>query len=280
MTFENYRGGCLAGTRSCRPPWIALCALGLAYAVSGCADSDENDCDGIDTSAAALHGGTTSFAGSRDASVVALLSEFDDDRDARLCSGVYVARGVVLTAEHCAMEGARTTISFGDSVSGAVSQVEVHHFVADFDGDLALAVFDPNTNPNTKPIPPLADPDIAVGDSVTLAGFGEDEKGSVGSLRFAQEPVAELDDQTITVDGSGKSGACVGDSGGPLLWIDAGGELRVIGVLSVGSPSCTDIDVYQRIDPKLSDEVQSIEQNPDVGRPFGPEGPSRPYEGC
>src|SRR5689334_7367264 len=140
MTFENYRGGRLAGTRSCRPPWIAPCALGLAYAVSGCAASDENDCDGIDTSAAALPGGTTSLAGRRDASVVALLSEFDDDRDARLCSGVYVARGVVLTAEHCAMEGARTTISFGDSLSGGVSQVEVHHFVADFDGDLALAV--------------------------------------------------------------------------------------------------------------------------------------------
>jgi hypothetical protein len=261
-------------------PWAALCALGLAYAVSGCADSDENDCDGIDTSAQALHGGKTFFAGSRDASVVALLTQFDDEREARLCSGVFVGPGVVLTAEHCAVQDARTTISFGDSVEGPVSEVEVHHFVADFDGDLALAVFDPNTSPNTKPIPALADPDIAVGDSVTLAGFGENEKGTVGLLRFVQEPVAELDDQTITVDGMGKSGACVGDSGGPLLWLDSVGELYVIGVLSVGSPSCTDIDVYQRIDPKLADEVQSLQQNPGVGRPFGPEGPSRPYEGC
>jgi hypothetical protein len=261
---------------------LALCALGLAYAVAGCADSDENDCDGIDTSAAALYGGHTDFDGDRDLAVVALLTEFDDDREDRLCSGALVGLDVVLTARHCMASDGQTTIIFGRSVDRPVSTVKVDHFVVDgLEGDLALAVFDPRSTPFIETMRLWGDYSIAVGDSVTLSGFGKDEDGRVGRLTFVRESIAELDDQTITVDGKGKTGACVGDSGGPLLVVDAEtGELRPIGVLSVGSATCTDLDVYQRVMPGLDKMVQELEEKPGIDGPYGPEGPSRPYEGC
>jgi hypothetical protein len=51
---------------------------------------------------------------------------------------------------------------------------------------------------------------------------------------------------SIVVDGHGRAGACIGDSGGPLLVRDADGRLAVGGVLSRGQASCTGKDSYLR----------------------------------
>jgi hypothetical protein len=60
------------------------------------------------------------------------------------------------------------------------------------------------------------------------------------------------DPSSVTVDGFGVSGACNGDSGGPLLVRAPDGRLVVAGVLTSGSASCRDEDTYVRVDAVVS----------------------------
>lgn len=90
--------------------------------------------------------------------------------------------------------------------------------------------------------------DHLIDESVTLAGVGLTETGGTEELRFVEEPVVEVTEDEIAVDGMGQSGACVGDSGGPLLVPAAGGEPRVLGTLRRGEASCMGLDYYVRAD--------------------------------
>jgi hypothetical protein len=83
---------------------------------------------------------------------------------------------------------------------------------------------------------------------VELAGYGIDESGESPGLRFVVEPIADVTDVHILVDGTGRSGACVGDSGGPLLGRSSDGRVRVIGILDDGDMSCRNLDRYTRAD--------------------------------
>src|SRR5262249_16431034 len=56
-------------------------------------------------------------------------------------------------------------------------------------------------------------------------------------------------DQNITVGSAELSGACFGDSGGPLLIRGDDGRAYTLGVLSTGTVSCIDSDSYVRLDP-------------------------------
>jgi hypothetical protein len=86
------------------------------------------------------------------------------------------------------------------------------------------------------------------GTSVVMAGLGLTEEGTTGELRFAEEPVVDVKATELRVDGMGRTGACLGDSGGPLLVRDAAATLRIAGVLDRGSESCVSADVYVRAD--------------------------------
>ena len=72
-----------------------------------------------------------------------------------------------------------------------------------------------------------------------------------GELRFAEEPIAEIGPLEISMDGQGRTGACAGDSGGPLLVADGSGSPRIAGVLSAGSVDCLGVDLYVRSDSFL-----------------------------
>jgi hypothetical protein len=87
-----------------------------------------------------------------------------------------------------------------------------------------------------------------VGAQLTLAGLGQTETGASGELRFVQEQVTRIEENEIWVDGMGATGACGGDSGGPLLVRDAEGRLGIAGVLDRGSANCLGVDVYSRAD--------------------------------
>ena len=76
-------------------------------------------------------------------------------------------------------------------------------------------------------------------------------------LRFLVESIVSVDSDAITVNGFHRSGACEGDSGGPLLVRGTTGEVRVIGVLSAGSASCLALDLYSRLDG-LEDWIMGI----------------------
>jgi hypothetical protein len=79
-------------------------------------------------------------------------------------------------------------------------------------------------------------------------GFGRSEEQLYGARRFAVEPVADLAATEISVNGSGVTGSCEGDSGAPLLGVGTDGRYGIIGVLEGGSSTCVDRDTYVRAD--------------------------------
>jgi hypothetical protein len=87
-----------------------------------------------------------------------------------------------------------------------------------------------------------------LGQPLQLAGYGVTETDAFGTRQFLTEMLVRLEDEWLVVDGGGRTGACAGDSGGPLLYRCGNGAPCALGVLSVGSSSCTGEDFFQRLD--------------------------------
>ena len=75
-----------------------------------------------------------------------------------------------------------------------------------------------------------------IGETVEAAGYGQMENDEDGTRKFTAEKITELTSGLVTIYGEGERGVCFGDSGGPLMVIDADGTIRVVGVLSHGIP--------------------------------------------
>jgi hypothetical protein len=155
-----------------------------------------------------------------------------------------IAARWVLSAAHCA--------ALGELVV-RVNEVrfDLVELVTHPERDALLVELD--TAPDEREVTPIdvwpSSPDSTwVGARATLAGRGKTETGAVGELLFVQEPIVEVHPTEIWVDGAGRTGACGGDSGGPLLLSDPSGQARIAGVLDRGSGDCLGRDVYTRVD--------------------------------
>lgn len=231
---------------------VARALLGVCVLLAAACDADTK-CD-AENAALPLFGASTDPLAleRREQNAVVALTESSENMQAGLCTGVLIAPSRVLTARHCAEQlPAHVRAFVGPSVEGHDFASPVAAFAVHDDYDIALATLaDPVPADLARPLQ-LVDEGraIEVGTRATLVGYGLTEDDGLGVRLYLEEPIVEVDRSEVTVDGDGETGACVGDSGGPLLVRDEAGRHQVVGVLSAGSASCLNIDVYQRIEP-------------------------------
>jgi hypothetical protein len=169
------------------------------------------------------------------------------------CSGVALARDLVLTAAHCTLPGAEYKLMEFDAAHQPVlkdvsdiarhPQFDLktllgHRATADVSLLRLAAPLGAAFVPARLAVPPNA---VAPGDAFTVAGYGVAVRGdgkSSGTLRAAAL-IATGHPGTLQIrlvdaaanDERAGLGACTGDSGAPVFWRD-GERLAVAGVVS------------------------------------------------
>jgi len=228
-----------------RAPRVSGAWLCLLFGLWGCSADDAGGCTSDPAVREALVGGAPEEhyleLGSEPGLAIGLLS----GSGAGECSGTQISADFVLSAAHCAVIEAPVFRPEGSPARRVV------HVVSHPAEDVALFELEPpacgDAAGSSLPVARLADPDVKLSRGV-IAGYGLDAGGELGTRAFLVEPIAELDRSSVTVDGRGRTGACAGDSGGPILIRDDTGRPAVLGVLSAGESSCRGRDVYVRVD--------------------------------
>lgn len=164
------------------------------------------------------------------------------DRDGT-CTGTIISASEVLTAAHCFEELYSSVIITAGGSTYNASSIIVHPEYDmnpspvsgyDYDRNDVAIVKISGTFP-IKPIPLITSAAPNKGETVIVAGYGEDENGGDGKLKAAY----------MTIQSTYKSGfilayddthtnVCFGDSGGPALGY-INGVLGVFGVTSAGT---------------------------------------------
>jgi len=173
------------------------------------------------------------------------------------CTGTMIAPGWVITAAHCAPPDHRPLFfsAYGES-SACLGTWPSKRVARHASLDLLLIELEGTSTEFCRlfsPLPVLDASLLRPGVVVELAGFGLTRDGTHGVRQFVAEVIAEArnDRSELVVDGLGRTGACTGDSGGPLLFRAGDGSVAIAGALTGGSADCVGQDPYVRLD--LSD---------------------------
>jgi hypothetical protein len=193
--------------------------------------------------------------------VVMVLSR--SGRQAGFCSGVVLTRTIILTAAHCVANVSDTRVYLPGQPLLPLSRIAKHpDFHADAPRtrsrsiDLALVeIIEPL--PAEFAAPPFAGAQrYEVGTAFEIAGFGvsrEDDAKTSGTLRLGQITLrAPLSSVLLWLeDPEHETGACTGDSGGPVF--TEGGQLAAIIAFAegLGSRQCGRLTQAVLIAPHL-----------------------------
>lgn len=245
---------------------LSLRYVSVALTVSGaCGTTDDAEilpvC--IEATELAIYGANADLQTSHADGQSWAIGAIEGDDGTLYCSGFLVASRWVMTAGHCAVDDAWFRLAGRGADS--VARIKLRDAYLSPQQDLALIWLDDTAPLDQTLLLPLLPPgtdSVSVGDRAILAGVGATEEGTHGALLFVEEEIVSVDEVFVTVDGKGTTGACSGDSGGPLLVNDDEGNLRVVGILSKGAPSCLGIDVYVRVDQQSSWILKVIEAHP------------------
>jgi hypothetical protein len=178
----------------------------------------------------------------------AIVGLYFEDAEQVQCSGTLLGHGFGVSAAHCEITQLVQLRVADEPLPVEIEWLDMHPEL-----DVALFRLDRSAAGAVRAIEPIplfagVIDDSLVGERLTLAGLGQTENGESGELRFVDEQVTKITDGEIWVNGMGETGACGGDSGGPILARDESGALGVAGVLDRGSANCLGVDVYSRAD--------------------------------
>jgi hypothetical protein len=246
----------MAGSRARWLRWPGLAwkvlQVGGSIALIGCGSPESPHCVRSPAFVGALIGGGRhseylQLARSLEGAVARVTFELQGTPSRETCTAVVVDTQHALTAAHCThgLSVLRTAVRIEGSVPS--SSFETGATVVSREDRLDLLLLRIDTAVDASAILPVAERAPDVGGLVELAGVGIDEQGKVGERRFVVEEIVEVTDGFFVVDGFGASGACGGDSGGPLIVRDLDGSPAVAGILSRGSASCVSRDKYTRL---------------------------------
>jgi hypothetical protein len=230
---------------------ILVCALSIV----GCASEPDGSSAPVGGSVACIVGGSADETflsltpAEADAIVrIELTTTVGPRMDFGTCSGVAIAPRWLITARHCVSELEDTTalVMFGGaSACDASRAVDAERLIEHPNLDVSLLQIPFGRTGIFTPASYGDENGVKSGQLVEIAGFGRTEDGGA-ARRFAVEEVTHVDDTSISVAGD-RSGACLGDSGGPLLTRDSSGRVVALGILSQGSRDCMGTDTYVRL---------------------------------
>ena len=241
---------------------ILFLAIALA-ACDGKGGSGTDHCGDVKTFPSDIVGGTATpdstvvtLSGAQEKAVVMLYWDVG-----QLCSGTLVAPRVVVTAAICGVVGTATPpdhVFYGPDGLAAEGELDVASMAVHPSFDMTTDMMRPSvivlgedaTLAGMEPLPIPDSTTSLAGEDVLFGGYGATVAGDSFTAGVRHWTGLHVDAETATsyTASNGTAGACMGDAGGPMLWVDPTDGLIAAGIAVAGAEDCIGDSFFARLD--------------------------------